>query len=136
MFFVSFVVKVEVEAQKMKAELVKTFRFEAAHSLPRVPEGHKCHRVHGHNYRIDIHIAGEVDAEAGWVMDFGELNRIVEPLLDELDHRYLNDIEGLENATSELLAKWLWDRISPKLPQLSAIGVWESDTSRCVYRGQ
>ena len=120
----------------MKAELIKTFRFEAAHSLPGAPKGHKCRRLHGHNYRVDIHVAGEVDPKVGWVMDFGELKEMVAPVLDELDHRFLNDVTGLENVTSELLAKWLWDRIAPKLPQLTAVTIWESDTSRCAYRGE
>jgi len=120
----------------MEAELIRTFRFEAAHSLPSVPAGHKCRCVHGHNYRVDVHVTGEVDAEAGWVMDFGDIQAVVGPVIDRLDHHMLNDVAGLENATSELLAKWLWDSIQPNLPQLSAISVWETDTSRCVYRGE
>ncbi len=120
----------------MEAELIRTFRFEAAHSLPNVPAGHKCRRVHGHNYRVDVHVTGEVDAKAGWVMDFGDIQSVVGPVIDQLDHRMLNDIPSLENATSELLAKWLWNRIQPSLPQLSAISVWETETSRCVYRGE
>ena len=119
----------------MQAELVKTFRFEAAHALPNAPAGHKCRRLHGHNYRVDVHVAGAVDPEVGWVMDFGEIKRAVEPLLDRLDHRMLSDIPGLENATSEVIAKYLWDRLRPALPLLSAVTVWESDTSRCTYRG-
>ena len=120
----------------MQAELVRTFRFEAAHALPNAPAGHKCRRVHGHNYRVDIHVAGEVDEQLGWVMDFGRIKDVVGPAIDQLDHRCLNEIEGLSNATSELLAKWLWDRIKPDLPELSAVTIWETDTSRCIYRGQ
>ena len=120
----------------MKAELVKTFRFEAAHSLPAAPEGHKCRRMHGHSYRIDIHVSGSVDPATGWVTDFGQIKGAVEPVLQELDHRCLNEVPGLENSTSELLGKYLWDRIAPALPGLTAVVVWESDTSRCVYRGQ
>ncbi|MBN1555391.1 MAG: 6-carboxytetrahydropterin synthase QueD [Phycisphaerae bacterium] len=120
----------------MNAELVKTFRFDAAHSLSGAPEGHKCRGLHGHGYRVDVHISGEVDPKAGWVMDFGDLKRVVEPLIDSLDHRNLNDIPGLENSTSEMLAKYLWDRIVPDLPGLRAVVVWESDTSRCLYRGE
>jgi 6-pyruvoyltetrahydropterin/6-carboxytetrahydropterin synthase len=99
----------------MQAELVKTFRFEAAHSLPNVPEGHKCSRLHGHSYRIDVHVTGSPD-----------------PVLDELDHRNLNDIPGLANSTSEMLGEYLWQRIAPDLPGLSAITIWESETSRCT----
>ena len=119
----------------MRAELIRTFRFEAAHHLPGAPVGHKCRRVHGHNYRVDVHVTGEVDPQAGWVMDFGEIDGLVRPLIAELDHRYLNDIEGLANVTSELLAAWLWERLAGPLPALTALTVWESDTARCVYRG-
>ena len=119
----------------MKAELIKTFRFEAAHTLPKAPADHKCRRMHGHSYRVDIHITGQVDPQTGWVMDFGTIKEVVHPILEELDHRCLNEIPGLENSTSELLAKYLWERIAPALPGLSGITIWESDTSRCVYRG-
>lgn len=119
----------------MQAELVRTFHFDAAHSLNRAPAGHKCRALHGHSYRVDIHITGEVDPQHGWVMDFGDLRKIVNPLIDELDHHHLNDIPGLENSTAEGLAKFLWDRIAPDLTLLSAVVVWESDTSRCIYRG-
>jgi len=119
----------------MEAELIRTFRFDAAHSLPNAPAGHKCRRLHGHSYRVDVHVTGPVDPATGWVMDFGELKAAVEPVLAELDHRCLNDVPGLANSTSEQLAKYLWDRIAPRLGGLSAVTVWESDTSRCVYRG-
>jgi len=119
----------------MEAELVRTFRFEAAHALPNVPRDHKCRRLHGHSYRVDVHVTGPVGRRTGMVMDYGKIKKAVEPVLDALDHRMLSDIPGLENSTSELLCKYLWDRIAPSLPGLSAIVVWESDTSRCVYRG-
>jgi len=120
----------------MQAELVKTFRFEAAHALPNAPAGHKCRRLHGHNYRVDVHVAGAVDPRIGWVMDFGEIKEAVEPIVEVLDHRVLGEVPGLENPTSELIAKYIWDRIRPALPNLSAVEVWESETSRCVYRGE
>ncbi len=119
----------------MKVEVVKTFRFEAAHSLPNVPEGHKCRNLHGHSYRIDIHVTDDVDEKVGWVIDFGDIKKAVDPILAKLDHKCLNDIPGLENSTSEMIAKYLWDAITPELKGLSAIAVWESDTSRCIYRG-
>jgi len=119
----------------MHVELVKTFRFEAAHSLPNAPEGHKCRRMHGHGYRVDVHVTGQADEKTGWVMDFGEMKRIVTAVLDKLDHRVLNEIPSLENSTAEILAKYIWDRVAPGLPGLSAVTVWESDTSRCIYRG-
>jgi len=121
--------------RRLKAEVIRTFRFEAAHSLPAAPEGHKCRRIHGHSYRIDVHVTGELDPQSGWVIDFGKIKRLVEPIIEALDHRCLNDIPGLENPTSELLAKYLWDRIAPVLKGVSAITVWESETSRCTYRG-
>jgi 6-pyruvoyltetrahydropterin/6-carboxytetrahydropterin synthase len=120
----------------MEAELIRTFRFEAAHALPHLPAGHKCSRMHGHSYRLDVHVTGPVDAATGWVMDFGDIKRAVEPVLETLDHRCLNEIEGLANCTSETIAAWLWQRLRPALPLLSAIAVWESDNARCVYRGK
>ncbi len=120
----------------MEAELVKTFRFEAAHKLPNAPEGHKCRRMHGHNYRVDVHVTGQVDPHAGWVMDFGQVKSIVLGVLDTLDHQVLNDLPGLANCTSELLAKYIWDHVAPALAGLTAIVVWESDDSRCIYRGR
>ena len=119
----------------MEAEVVRTFRFEAAHALPDVPEGHKCRRMHGHGYRIDIHVTGKADPETGWVIDFGEIKLTVEGILDELDHRCLNDVAGLENPTAELLALYIWQRAKAALPGLSAVTVWESETSRCIYCG-
>jgi 6-pyruvoyl tetrahydropterin synthase/QueD family protein len=120
----------------MQVELIRTFHFDAAHSLACVPEGHKCGQMHGHGYRVDVHIEGEVDPATGWLMDYGELKAVVEPLINELDHRNLNDIPGLENSTSELLAAYLWEHIQPHIAPLSAITIWESTSSRCVYRGQ
>lgn len=121
----------------MRVELVKEFRFEAAHRLPMVPAGHKCFRMHGHSFRIEVTVAGEVDERMGWLVDFGEIAARVEPVLrDELDHRVLNDVPGLENATSELLARWLWRRLGPLVPHLAAVTVHETCTARCTYRGE
>jgi 6-pyruvoyltetrahydropterin/6-carboxytetrahydropterin synthase len=120
----------------LRVELTKTFRFEAAHHLPMVPPEHKCHRVHGHSYVVEVCAAGEVDPVAGWLIDFGEISARVEPLLrQELDHRLLNDIPGLENATSEVLCSWLWKRLQPLVPHLAAITVHETCAARCTYRG-
>jgi 6-pyruvoyltetrahydropterin/6-carboxytetrahydropterin synthase len=116
-------------------EIFREFTFEAAHRLPNVPDGHKCARLHGHSYRVQVHVQGDVDAEAGWVMDFGEIKKAVQPLRDQLDHYYLNEIPGLENPTSEVLARWIWDRLRGQLP-LSAVMVRETCTSGCVYRGE
>ena len=119
----------------MRAEIVKSFRFEAAHALPNVPPQHKCSRIHGHAYRLDVHVEGPVDEKLGWVMDYADIRAAVAPVIDELDHRDLGQIPGLANSTSENLARYVWDRVAPKLPGLKQIVVWESESNRCVYRG-
>jgi 6-pyruvoyltetrahydropterin/6-carboxytetrahydropterin synthase len=116
-------------------EIFKTFTIESAHWLPHVPETHKCRRLHGHSFRIEIHLDGAVAAEKGWVCDFADITQAFRPLHDQLDHRCLNDIEGLDNPTSENLARWVWDRLKPSLPQLSGVVIRETCTSGCVYRG-
>jgi 6-pyruvoyltetrahydropterin/6-carboxytetrahydropterin synthase len=116
-------------------EIFKEFTFEAAHRLPYVPPGHKCGRLHGHSYRVAVHAEGDVVAERGWVRDFAELSCAMEPLLACLDHYYLNEVDGLDNPTSEVLAKWIWDRLQPVVPDLSQVVVRETCTSGCVYRG-
>jgi 6-pyruvoyltetrahydropterin/6-carboxytetrahydropterin synthase len=120
----------------MRAELIRTFRFDAAHLLPRVPEGHKCRRLHGHSYEIDLSLEGEVDPESGWLVDFGDIAKVARPVFDRLDHYYLNDVPGLENPTSENLAAWLWRELRPVVPLLRAITVRETCTSACIYRGE
>jgi 6-pyruvoyltetrahydropterin/6-carboxytetrahydropterin synthase len=117
-------------------ELVKEFRFEAAHSLPFVSEGHRCARLHGHSYRIEIIVKGEIDDAMGWVIDYSDISKVVKPIVkNELDHRLLNDIEGLENPTSEILARWLWRRIKPDIQELHCISVAETESSKCLYYG-
>jgi len=117
-------------------EIFREFAFEAAHRLPRVPEGHKCARLHGHSYKVTVHVEAPVDPEQGWVMDFGDIKRAFKPIDAQLDHYYLNDIDGLDNPTSENLARWIWDRMITELPDLSAITVRETCTSGCTYRGE
>jgi len=118
-----------------KMEIGKTFRIEAAHRLPRLPVDHKCSRLHGHSFRVTVRVAGEVDPELGWVVDYGEIKGAFAPLFDALDHRYLNEVPGLENPTSEVLAVWVWERLAPRLPGLAAVEISETCTTRCVYRG-
>lgn len=117
-------------------EIYKEFTIEAAHWLPNVPEGHKCGRLHGHSFRLQIRVSGPVDAQTGWVMDFADLKAAFKQIEDRIDHRCLNDVSGLENPTSENLAKWLWQELKPALPLLSEVMVQETCTSGCVYRGQ
>jgi 6-pyruvoyltetrahydropterin/6-carboxytetrahydropterin synthase len=119
----------------MRVELSKTFRFEAAHLLPHVPEGHKCRRLHGHSFRVAVRVEGPVDPATGWLMDYADVKAAFEPVRLQLDHYHLNDIPGLENPTSEVLARWIWERLRPALPQLSSITVFETCTSSCTYRG-
>ena len=115
-------------------QIQKTFGFEAAHNLPNVPHGHKCARLHGHSYKVTIEVSGEVHPVTGWVCDFADLATVWIPLQQALDHRYLNEIPGLENPTSELLATWIWQALVG-LPGLSAVTVSETCTSACTYRG-
>jgi 6-pyruvoyltetrahydropterin/6-carboxytetrahydropterin synthase len=117
------------------AELVKEFRFEAAHFLPNVPEGHKCRRIHGHSFRGEISVRGPIDPALGWVMDFADLRTAVDPLVRELDHYLLNEIDGLENPTAERLAVWIWNRLAPILPMIHRVTIEETCTSRCNYFG-
>lgn len=116
-------------------EIWKEFGFEAAHLLPNVPAGHKCARLHGHSFVVEVHVRGEPDPTLGWVMDFADLKAAWRPLHEALDHRYLNDIPGLENPTSEVLARWIWERLAPALPLLAKVVVRETCTSGCVYTG-
>jgi 6-pyruvoyltetrahydropterin/6-carboxytetrahydropterin synthase len=116
-------------------DIFRVFQIEAAHRLPNVPEGHKCARMHGHSFQIEVHVSGPVGQDTGWVMDFADLRRAFQPLFDRLDHYCLNDIKGLENPTSENLAKWIWERLQPDLPLLSKIIVQETCNAGCAYTG-
>ncbi|MBN8729989.1 MAG: 6-carboxytetrahydropterin synthase QueD [Acidobacteria bacterium] len=116
-------------------EIFKEFHIEAAHRLPHVPEGHKCARLHGHSFLVRICCEGELDAKLGWVVDFADVKAAFAAVHDALDHRYLNEVEGLENPTSENLARWIWGRLKPALPQLSRVVVRETCTAGCEYRG-
>lgn len=116
-------------------ELVKDFRFEAAHFLPNVAEGHKCRRMHGHSFRGEVAVRGPIDPRIGWLIDFADLKRIVDPLVARLDHYLLNEVEGLSNPTSEQVALWFWERLRPELPLLHRVTIEETCTSRCHYYG-
>lgn len=119
----------------MHVRLAKSFTFEAAHWLPCFPDGHKCRRLHGHSFKIDIVVEGDVDPAKGYLVDYGDIKRATEPIEKALDHYCLNDIAGLENPTSEMIAKWIWDRLKPAVPLLSEVVVHETCTTRCEYRG-
>ncbi len=116
-------------------QIYKTLKFDAAHCLTGVPSTHKCSAMHGHSFAIEVHLKGEVDPQTGFVMDFGDLARICEPVLKQLDHAILNEIEGLENPTSENMCVWLWNILKPQLSLLCQIVIKETETSGCIYRG-
>jgi len=116
-------------------DIFKVFSIESAHRLPNLPAGHKCLRLHGHSFRIEIHVSGEIVQPQGWVMDFADVKSAFAPIYDQLDHHYLNDIEGLENPTSERLAEWIWERLKPALPALSEVVVHETCTAGARYQG-
>jgi 6-pyruvoyltetrahydropterin/6-carboxytetrahydropterin synthase len=120
----------------MRVELCRKYNFSAAHYLPRVPREHKCRRLHGHSYEIEVGVRGEVDPEVGWLMDYGSIDQQVKPILAELDHRTLNDVPGLENATSEILCGWLWERLEGRLPGLHRISIAETCAAACHYYGE
>jgi len=120
----------------MIVRLVKTFRFEAAHDLPCFPPGHKCRRLHGHSFRFDVIVQGEVDPKIGYLIDYSDIKQICDPIVKQLDHYYLNDIPGLSISTSEMIAVWLWNKIKPELAMLDEIVVYETCTSACHYRGK
>jgi 6-pyruvoyltetrahydropterin/6-carboxytetrahydropterin synthase len=117
-------------------EIFKGFTIEAAHRLPNVPAGHKCGRLHGHSFRIQVHVKGPLDEHLGWIVDFAVIKAAFRPIEDRIDHQYLNEIEGLENPTSENIARWIWRQLRPALPCLSKLIVQETCTSGCVYRGE
>jgi 6-pyruvoyltetrahydropterin/6-carboxytetrahydropterin synthase len=116
-------------------EIFKQFTIEAAHRLPNLPENHKCRRLHGHSFRVEIHVCGPLTEKEGWIMDFADVTRAFNPIYEQLDHHYLNDIPGLENPTSEILARWIWLRLKPALPLLSKVLVRETCTAGCIYMG-
>lgn len=119
----------------MNVRLFRELRFEAAHRLPKVPIGHKCARLHGHSFKIELAVYGPVNPETGWLIDFGEIDELWQPLHLLLDHNYLNEVPGLENPTSENLARWLWERMKPRLPALERVIVHETCDARCEYSG-
>jgi len=117
-------------------KIFREFRFESAHRLPHVPARHKCGHLHGHSYRCIVHVSGTPSTSSGWIMDFAEIDEAVAPVRAVLDHHYLNEIPGLENPTSEVLVRWIWQKLAPVLPGLSEVVVRETCTSGCVYRGE
>lgn len=116
--------------------IFKSFTFSSSHQLPNTPLGHKCSRLHGHNYRLDVYVSGEVNEQTGWICDFGDVAKRLEPILQLLDHRHLNEIQGLENPTCENLARWIWTRTAKVLPHIQRIVIFETPRSGCEYSGE
>lgn len=120
----------------MKVRLTKDFTFEAAQTLPAAPEGHKCRQMHGHSFKIEVSVEGEVDAGTGWFYDHAVIGAAMKPIVARLDHSYLNEIAGLENPTIENMAGWFWAQLAPQCPGLAEIVIHETPTARCSYRGE
>jgi 6-pyruvoyltetrahydropterin/6-carboxytetrahydropterin synthase len=120
---------------RVNVRLIKEYRFEAAHRLPNVPVGHKCARLHGHSFKVELTIEGPVNERTGWFIDSGELDALWQPLHEILDHHCLNEIPGLENPTSEFLARFIWQRLKQSLPALTRITLFETCDARCEYEG-
>jgi 6-pyruvoyltetrahydropterin/6-carboxytetrahydropterin synthase len=119
----------------MFIELRKTFQFEAAHLLPHLPKAHKCRRLHGHSFKVEVVVAGHTDPKLGWLIDYADISDAFLPIWRKLDHFYLNEVPGLENPTSENIAVWIWKKLKPRLPLLTEIVVAETCNAQCVYRG-
>lgn len=117
-------------------QIYKEFSFDSAHFLPNVPDGHKCKEMHGHTYRLKVFIEGELDPKLGWIMDFKELKDALLPVIDQLDHKLINNIKGLENPTAENITVWIWEQIRPSLPLLSRIELYETPTTGVIYEGR
>ena len=120
----------------MKVELKKSFQFEAAHSLPNLPSNHKCYRLHGHSFKVELTLAGECDKHLGWLVDYADISAAFLPTWERLDHHYLTEIEGLDNPTSENIARWVWNEVQTKVPLLTSVEVAETCNASCIYRGQ
>ena len=117
------------QPKQMKYEITKSFRFEAAHSLPHLPECHQCHRLHGHSYELTVGVSGPVIGE--WVQDYADISAVVSPLVKRLDHYNLNEVLS-RPTTAENLAQWIWSHLAASLPLLSRIEVRETPTSNVI----
>ncbi|MEZ4648141.1 MAG: 6-carboxytetrahydropterin synthase QueD [Candidatus Eisenbacteria bacterium] len=123
------------EGARNRVALSKRYRFESAHLLPLLPDGHKCRRLHGHSFEVEVEVRGPLDPRLGWLVDYAEISRVVKPVVEELDHRYLNEIEGLDNPTSEVLAIWFWERLAGRIDGIYRVTIFETCTTRCDYFG-
>ena len=111
----------------------KNFNIESARSLPNVPKTHPCYNVHGHSFKIKISVKQKIDKTTGFVIDFQDGSQ---PIIEILDHKYLNDIEDLNNPTSENMCIWIWKKLKPSLPNIYEIEIKETDSTGCIYKGE
>ncbi len=116
-------------------EIFREFTFDSAHCLDHLPPGHKCARIHGHTYRLVVYVNGPLDPVLGWIVDFAEIKRLTREVLQHLDHHFLNEVDGLDQPTTEHIAMWIWDRLKPRLPGLVRLTLWENANSGCTYEG-
>ncbi|MDX2147708.1 MAG: 6-carboxytetrahydropterin synthase QueD [Planctomycetota bacterium] len=117
-------------------EIFKEFHFEAAHRLDHLPPEHQCARLHGHSYRLRVFIRGPINPATGFIMDFADVKAAAKPVLDQLDHHFLNEVPGMGVSTTENIARFIWNRLKPALPLLSEIELWETATCGVRYRGE
>mgnify|MGYP003323155375 FL=1 len=117
-------------------EVYKTFAIEAARSLPKLPDDHPCKKVHGHSFKITVTVEGEIDQATGFVMDFADIDSAFRPIYERIDHKYLNEINGLENPSSENLCRWIWKQLDLSLNGLKQIEVKETESTGCIYKGE
>ena len=117
-------------------KVYKTFAIESARSLPKLPEEHPCHKVHGHSFKITLTVESEIDQTTGFVMDFSDIDSVFRPIHEIIDHAYLNDIKGLEDPSSENLCRWIWKQLSPSLKGLKQIEIRETESTGCIYKGK
>lgn len=116
-------------------KITHAFRFEAAHRLPNVPATHRCRRMHGHSYRVELRLEGPVEAITGFVVDFFDVENALSPIIAQIDHQCLNEVEGLSNPTAENIAIWIWSRARPRLPQITAVTVYETPDCWAEHNG-
>lgn len=117
----------------MKYELKQHFHIESARFLPNLPKSHPCSNMHGHSFKIVLSLVGDLDPKIGWVMDYHEISQVMTPLLKQLDHKILNEVPGLENPTSELLAKWIYEKVQNTIPMLKNVSIMETTSTECTY---
>jgi 6-pyruvoyltetrahydropterin/6-carboxytetrahydropterin synthase len=117
----------------MKFELKQHFQIESARFLPKLEKTHPCSRMHGHSFKITLTIIGNLDPLVGWVIDYNDIQALMKPIISQIDHRTLNEVPGLENPTTELLTKWLYDKSRVVLPTLVKVTVAETPLTECSY---